>query len=47
MKIESANNQIKYVVTVGLSLDQTEAQPLLDRCLKKGIKSAHLERIQR
>jgi serine/threonine protein kinase len=46
MNVESANNQIKTVVTVGGTLDQTEAQPLLDRCLKKGLKSAHLERVQ-
>jgi len=46
MRIESADNQIKYVVTVGGALDQTEAQPLLNRCLKKGLKSAHLERVQ-
>jgi hypothetical protein len=46
MSVESANNQIKTVVTVGGTLDQSEAQPLLDRCLKKGLKSAHLERVQ-
>lgn len=44
MPLESANNETRFVVAVGGPLDLSEAQPLMERCLKKGIKSAHLER---